>query len=177
MAIGAEARKQRAVGIETVEPPSLADAKSKAQPANGPAKDKIGAKGVPREHAFDLEHVDQRGRLWTGHFECHALNFMEVARVGLTRARLSGGVSPGSLDVVTLHMLEMLAHLAIAVDKAPPWAAKLDEVMDPGVVSAIYEEVADHANRFRGTAAEGPGEAPGEGSGDDDGASLAAQDG
>ena len=55
------------------------------------------------------------------------------------------------VDAATLNLLEMQAHLAVALDDAPPWASDLGELYDVGVVAAIYREVASHEARFWGT--------------------------
>jgi hypothetical protein len=166
--IGAEARKARQGAsegfIKTSAPggsaPALKEAVAAVQAPLGPENDSKG-KGVLKDHEFDLEYVDGRGYLWSGQFKCHALTYKERIDVGLIRSRMSGGVPPHLLDATTSNLLEMLAHLAVAVDAGPPWARDMEAIHDPAVVVAIYKEVLAHEERFHGA---GPG---GAGAGDD----------
>ena len=54
------------------------------------------------------------------------------------------------IDGATLNLLEMQAHLAVAIDDCPEWAADLGSLYDVGVVAAIYKEVASHEAGFWG---------------------------
>ena len=130
-------------GLNVVTPPSIAP--------SGPEKDHEGSGGVSADHEFDLDYTDQRGYHWTGHFKSHILNIKERAAVGLTRSRLTANTPAQVVDAATLNLLEMQAHLAVALDDAPEWAADLGELYDVGVVAAIYREVASHEARFWGT--------------------------
>lgn len=130
-----------------------------------------------KDHEFDLDFTDGRGRRWEGHFKCHAITYKERIDIGLIRSRMSGGVAPHLLDINTSNMLEALAHLAVALDEGPEWAKDLEQLHDPAVVIAIYREVLNHEERFHGTRSSEAGSeddgAPGAG----DGAGGPPQDG
>ena len=137
--------------------PTIAAAKG------GPEYDSQGVNGVPARHTFELDWTDQRGYRWTGPFTCDVLTIAQRPQVGLTRARLLNGVSPHLLDPETLDILEMRAHLAVALVKAPDWMKKLGDWRDINLLGAIYKEVASHERRFWGADDEGAGSGDGEG--------------
>lgn len=163
--IGAEGRRARtAVAADAVVPPPLAEARQAVVGQPGPENDHIGKDGVGERHSFTLEYTDSRGRVWRGAFRSHVLTIREKVQVGLLKARLAGNAPPEALDYVTASLLEIMAHLTIALDDAPPWASDLEKIRDPGVLQAIYEEVAGHEARFHGTGGIESGAAPDEGS-------------
>lgn len=129
-------------GLEVIEP---GDATAVTL---GPANDDTGANGLTAKHTFELNHTDSRGYVWKGRFCCHILNIRERAAVGLTRSRLTANTPAEVIDAATLNLLEMQAHLAVALDEAPDWASDLGELYDVGVVAAIYREVASHEAGF-----------------------------
>jgi hypothetical protein len=108
---------------------------------------------VGPEHSFNLDHTDDRGQRWTGAFRCHVLTIRERTQVGIVRSRLSLGTSPLLLDPSTIDLLEMQAHLAVALDTKPDWANDFGDLHDPSVLIAVYKEVASHEARFHGAAA------------------------
>ena len=138
--------------------PTVAAAKT------GPEYDGEGAGGVSARHTFELDWTDLRGYRWTGSFTCDVLTIAQRPQVGLTRARLLNGVSPHLLDPETLDILEMRAHLAVALVKAPDWMKKLGDFRDINLLGAIYKEVASHERRFWGATDDDSGEGAGEGS-------------
>lgn len=149
-AIGTRARKKRSQkkqpqrDVQVVEP---------IEPAakDGPEHDNQGIGGLSPHHEFDLDFTDRRGYRWTGRFKCHVLNIRERASVGLTRSRLTANTPASVIDPATLNILEMQAHLAVALDEAPEWADRLGDLYDVAVISEIYKEVASHeANFWRG---------------------------
>ena len=147
--IGAEGRKQRrAGGVQVPSVPDSRDAADKVQGLDGPSHDDKGKGGVPDVWTFDLDYTCSRGHKWQGAFTTHILSITERAQVGLTKARLAGGVSVNMLDPETSLILEMQAHLAIALRKWPTWADDLDTIRDVNVLGAIYQEVVDHEERF-----------------------------
>lgn len=129
-------------GLEVTEPGDATKALS------GHENDGTGANGLSADHSFTLEHLDSRGYVWRGRFRCHILNIRERAAVGLTRSRLTANTPAEVIDAATLNLLEMQAHLAVAIDEAPEWAADLGALYDVGVVAAIYREVASHEAGF-----------------------------
>lgn len=144
--LGSDARRKRMrtqKEIEVVEP-------NDPVVVHGHKKDHIGKNEVSADHIFDLDYTDTRGYKWTGKFKCHILNIKERAAVGLTRSRLTANTPAHVVDASTLNLLEMQAHLAVALDHAPEWASDLGSLYDVGVVAKIYGEVASHEARFWG---------------------------
>lgn len=147
--IGAALSKPtRPTDTEPVVPPSIEAAIAAVVAKPGPANDDTGAGGLPAQHEFELDYMDSRGRRWAGKFIAHVLTIRERAQVGLTRARLLGGVPVGSVDDMTYQLLEMQAWLAVALNDSPAWAKKLSEFHDVGVLGAIYKEVLGYEDRF-----------------------------
>lgn len=164
--IGAARRRQQRKdgppsGIAAVEIPPAPAAAAELAAKSGPPNDDRGVDGLPAEFEFDLNYTGLRGYVWTGHFKAHVLSITEQARVGLTKTRLAGGLNPVLLDMNTQNILEMQAHLAVALDDSPPWAKALHEVRDGGVLAAIYDHVARYEARFWG--AEPGGDRPADG--------------
>jgi len=146
---GIGARKRRST--TDVEPAEMPDVGAVLdQVISGPGHDDRGAGGLPDKNEFQLEFTDSRGHQWKGAFRHHVLSSKELTQVGLTRARLSGGIPPTSLDPLTNDLLEMRAHLAVALDEAPEWARDLGSIRGHGLLSAIYGEVASYEARFWG---------------------------
>ena len=144
--LGSAARRKRnesKTGLEVIEPETVVV-------VEGHKKDHIGKNEISAEHIFDLDYTDVRGYKWTGKFKTHILTIKERAAVGLTRSRLTANTPASVIDASTLNLLEMLAHLAVALDHAPEWASDLGSLYDVGVVGAIYGEVASHEARFWG---------------------------
>lgn len=156
--LGRVKQRESVTGTPVPEILSLPEAARIAQP--GPALDGQGADGVLPEHTFDLNFTDQRGRIWTGQFKCHVLTVRERIQVGLVRSRLSNGIPPSALDAFTSDLLEILAHLAVVIDDAPPWAkgGQLEKLHAAEVIQAIYGEVAAHEFRFHGSGSRPSGE-------------------
>jgi len=149
--VGSAARKrkktkpptQRAgTGLEVVEPLESGIV--------GQDHDHEGVGGIAAKHTFQLDYKDRRGYVWTGTFTCHVLTIKERSAVGLTRSRLTANTPSEVIDQVTLNILEMQAHLAVALDASPDWAKDIGALYDVGVVGAIYKEVASHEARFWG---------------------------
>lgn len=168
--IGAAARRKQQrdnpnpLGIEAAAPtpPTPAEAVEQVTAKRGPGNDGTGANGMPAEFEFDLNYTDARGYVWTGHFKAHVLTIRERARVGLTRAQLAGGINPAALDVTTQSILEMQAHLAVAINDAPGWAKDLQDFRDTGVLAAIYDIVARYEEDFWRPRPRGAGSGNGE---------------
>lgn len=156
--IGPDARKARKVIEDTDVPdiPSEAAAVKKLEALVGPANDhRGGIKGdVSEEHAFTLDVTDRRGYRWTGEFVNKVLTIGDQAKVGLVRAQLAGGISPVALDFDTSQILEMRAHLAVSLQKAPDWAKRLSDIREIKVLEAIYKEAVRHERRFWGDVSE-----------------------
>lgn len=149
--IGKATRERAQTGIPVAPVPALAEAAAAARAStSGPMNDRKGADGEGPERSFTLDYVDARGRQWSGDFKVRVLTIRDTVQLGLTKARLAGGVPLSHVDADTAQMLEVLAHLSVAIVASPPWAKDLFELHDAGVVGAIYEEVAKYEARFRG---------------------------
>jgi hypothetical protein len=147
MTIGPKKRAdgQRAPRV-SLDIPDIPTAATVVSNLHAPEKDVVGP-----EHTFAVDHTDDRGTRWSGTFRCHVLTIRERTQVGIVRSRLSLGTSPLLLDPTTIDLLEMQAHLAVALDAKPDWADDFGNLHDPGVLIAVYKEVASHEARFHGT--------------------------
>lgn len=150
--IGRKTREERAgTGVDVPAVPPLAEAVSAARAStNGPMQDRTGADGEGPERDFTLNYVDKRGRAWVGDFKVRVLTIKDTVQLGLTKARLAGGIPLTHLDPDTAYTLEVLAHLSVCIVASPPWAKDLFALHDAGVIGAIYEEVATYEARFHG---------------------------
>lgn len=106
------------------------------------------------EYTFDFKYKDARGHTWTGEFTSKILNQQERAAASIMQARLAGTVPFESLNPLARELALIRAHLAYSLvnlkETGPKWAAKLDDILDPGVLQALYEEVASHEHFFLG---------------------------
>jgi hypothetical protein len=102
------------------------------------------------EYTFTLRHRDARNRLWEGTFTSKILTVGERQLVGVMRSRYQGGAILESLDASTADLNLKLAHLSYSLVHYPKWAEKMRELKDPGVIDAIYQEVASHEAFFLG---------------------------
>lgn len=150
--IGAEGRRGGASGVEVVRPGDPAKAKALATGLDGAEYDRSGTGGLSPDFGFDLEHQDSRGRVWRGHFKARVMTTRDRISIGLTKSRLSGGVSPELLDRATSELLEVMATLTVLVTEAPPWFKGSMDLHATSVLTAIYEEVAKYEARFHGPA-------------------------
>lgn len=155
-------REKRATSPTGLDPvatvPRAAEADAAARP--GPQADAEGVDGVTAAHAFTLDHVDARGHRWQGSFRCHVLTIRDRLRVGIVRARLLGGQPPESVDASTVGLAEQVAHLTVALDDAPDWFKTIEDVREPGLLDAVYREVAAHEERFHRAGTRGAGGTP-----------------
>lgn len=175
----AEIKKRRVIAssIEVPQVPKATKAAEVALAQSGPALDGRGANGVHKDYTFELDFMDQRKRRWMGRFRCHALTYREKMQMGLLIANLANGLPVAVLPPATQMLIEMLGHLLVAIDEAPPWASKLDELHDEQVVAAIYKEVLGHERRFHGDTDEEAGSGSGEDTGGDGGVADVSEDG
>ncbi len=145
-------RKNRATVIDSPEIPSTAELRSTTRLLkSGPDFDKEGKDGLPNKHSFEVRYEDkQRGLVWEGSFKAHVLTVNNQIQLAIVKSRLLNGVSPLSVDLDTGMLVDMIAHLTVALDDAPPWAKELTAIYDPQVLAAIYKEVIEYEGRFRG---------------------------
>lgn len=144
---------QRGPGADPVRPPALDSAKAAATALDGFENDKKGATGLGPSGTFTLDFIDSRKRRWGGQFRFHVPTIHDRISIGLTKARMSGGLPASALDAATDELLEVAAYLSVVLDDSPIWAkpANLLSITDPQVLGAIYNEVAGYERRFRGT--------------------------
>jgi len=149
---------------EAAKPPTLAEARAKVIELVGPENDDTGAKSLPKNYTFEVDYHDQRrNRRWSGSFRAHVLSLGDQLQFGRLLAQLRGNVPEVALDFTTASITEMAAYITTALDEAPVWARgnKLLDMMDAGVLAAVYKEVRDYEARFWG--ADGEGEDQGDG--------------
>lgn len=111
-----------------------------------------------RAYTFDFSYTDARGKLYAGKFTNQILTIKQRRQVKVTKAQMSGGVSVSALDADQWEMNEMIAHMAISLDRKsmPEWALDLEELTDDRIVYQLYAEVASHEATFRGGGAADP---------------------
>ena len=105
-------------------------------------------------HIFNIDfYSEQEEKTYTGEFVCKKLAVRDMARLSAERTRLNGGLyhdpdRPGcGIDEDTNMFNHMLAHLTVAIVRAPEWW-DLDSISDMAVVSRVFEEVATFENSF-----------------------------
>lgn len=174
MAIGAEKRKTPETEVPSVD---VELAKRAAAALAGPKHDAQGAGGLLPNHEFELDYTDTRGYRWHGTFKAHVLTPRERIQVGLIRAKLANHTPPDALDLQTAELLEIAAHLAVAIDDGPDWGRDVLNLHTAGVGYAIYEEVASYEARFHGTAGGSAGKGADADGGGTSAPSVAPEDG
>ncbi len=100
--------------------------------------------------SFRVDYVDARGEPWEGAFVTKILNVGERQQVGVLRSRFQGGAALESLDAYTADINSKVAHMMLSLVDKPKWAKDLRKLLDPGVLDAIYREVASHEAFFLG---------------------------
>ena len=168
--IGAEARKA-APEVD------LGKARKAVRGLTGELHDKVGKRGLEPSFTVEIEHVDDRGYIWRATVKAHVLTARERVQKGLIRARMANGVAPHLLDIETGNILEVAAHLSMAIDHGPAWLNDPLELYDFSPAIAVYDEVAMYEARFRGAIDEGPGSLPDADGMGSDGEAGADQDG
>jgi hypothetical protein len=110
----------------------------------------------PPRKTIHMEYTDQESKLlYAGDFTVKRLTLGDMRRVAIKRAELSGGVKADALDMNTQAMNTMLAHLEVAIEKAPEWWKPSDfYTADP--IADLYEKVIDFEDSFRRPKEAGP---------------------
>lgn len=100
-----------------------------------------------REKVFTITHVDAHGKTFTGAFRWVRPTLRDHLRIAAEQHRLSEGLE---LDVEYRGLAAMLAHLKVVLREVPKgWS--WDEVEDPALLAAIFDEVRRLEERwFRG---------------------------
>lgn len=127
-----------------------AEVEKVVEPEKKRIEDRMSDPRNAEQYTFTLKHRDARNKLWEGTFTTKILSIGERQLVGVMRSRYQGGQALESLDASTADINMKLAHLSYSLVHAPKWAEKLREIKDPGVLDAIYQEVASHEAFFLG---------------------------
>lgn len=127
-----------------------AEVENAVEPAKKAIEDRLNDPRNAEQFTFTLQHRDARNKLWEGTFTTKILTVGERQLVGVMRSRYQGGAPLESLDASTADINMKLAHLSYSLVNFPKWAEKLRELKDPGVIDAIYREVASHEAFFLG---------------------------
>ena len=103
-------------------------------------------------YEFDLDYTDARGKKWEGRFITKILDQTTRGLASVLQARLAGSSPYDSLNPLAREMTIVRSHIAYSLTKRPKWAEgeKLDNILDPGVLQAIFTEVASHESFFLG---------------------------
>jgi len=103
-----------------------------------------------KKYTFTLKWKDGSGKLWEGKFTNKILSIRDRQLVGVTRAKLQGGMPIESIDQLTEETNLIVAHLMFSLEEAPEWAKDLTALDDIQLLQAIYAEVASHEAYFFG---------------------------
>lgn len=126
------------------------EAQSEASKPEAKPKPKIDPRKLKKVYTFDLVYVDGHSVRHEGVFESHILSMQDRSQVGVIEARLGGGQPWEALPPATRADNAMLAHLIVALKVRPAWAQDLQAILDPGLIWALYAEVASHEATFLG---------------------------
>jgi hypothetical protein len=105
------------------------------------------------EYTFDIDIVDGAGKHLKGTFTNKILSIEERMNVGLSVARMTGGIPYISLDEESAGLIETVAQLNACLKKPwPPWFVLYgdDALKSTRALYAIFAEVAAHEATFRG---------------------------
>ena len=105
--------------------------------------------------SFSIDYLSEEDdRRYMGTFTCKKLTIRDLSRLGLRKAELCGGHSYNpdtgkGVDPGTAFLNEMIAHCEIALVSKPEWFDP-ENLTDIGLLSEVYQEVADFEANFRG---------------------------
>ena len=102
------------------------------------------------EYTFNLDFKDGHGKAWQGKFVNRILSIRDRQLVGITRARLAGGLPFESFDSLTAEINLMVAHMTQSLKERPKWAENLLALTNYEILQAIYMEVDSHESHFHG---------------------------
>lgn len=101
-------------------------------------------------------HIEIRskvdGQMYAGDFTFKRLTLGDIARQGVTQARLNGGLP---VDDTTEHLNRMFATLIVGVVKAPEWWHP-EDFFDGLLAKAVYEKFLEYQASFRPAVPEPP---------------------
>ena len=139
--------------------PSMADAKAKAhQDISGDAiPQSITDDPRMREtYAFEIKWTDARGGVWSGQFLNKILSIRERKLFANLLTRQTGNAPLGSIPESSFTLVYTTCWLDISLQKRPEWFTNIDNLLDEGLVEAVFEEVAAHERSFHGHSRSGP---------------------
>jgi len=96
---------------------------------------------------------------YQGSFTVQKLSVRDLAALGVRKAQLNGGMyfdsrNPGrGVDENTDDFNNMMAHMELAIKKAPSWW-NMDTLSDISVLGTVWKEVLDFENSFLRRAAD-----------------------
>jgi len=126
---------------------STDDLKEEVQQDTEPKKEDPKQK---EKYGFDFKWKDGRGKLWEGHFVNKILSIAEQQSVGITRAKLAGGMPTSTIDPLTAEINLIISHLTFSLEDKPDWAKDLRKLNNIELLQNLYQEVADHEAMFFG---------------------------
>lgn len=139
---------------ERLEPTHLSEVKAQVDEADKKLNAKEEEANVgpnPRdaeEYPFSIHYVDARKKVWKGDFVNKILTIRERRLTGPLQAKLLLGEDLASLPKSAVELAAIQAHLTYSLKEAPAWLDDVDNLNDPQILYAIYEEVASHEAYF-----------------------------
>lgn len=115
-----------------------------------PNKKRVDDPRANKEFTFQFKWKDTAGKVWKGEFTNKILTIRDRQHVGITRAKLAGGLDYRSIDPLTEEINLITAHLMYSLTKTPEWAKDLMALEDVSLLQALYTEVASHEAYFFG---------------------------
>jgi hypothetical protein len=123
-------------------------------PAAHPQLNGLQAAPIPRTQTFFIDYRSTMdGSQFQGQFTTKKLTVRDVSSIGVRKVQLNGGYyydenRPGlGIDPQTDFLNSMIAHLEIALIQSP-LNFKVDEIIDTGLLAAIYTKVMEFENSF-----------------------------
>lgn len=109
---------------------------------------------VPNTKTFSVLIEGEDGQIYQGDFTCRRLSLADIVQMNKLRVQHTGGFyydpdAPGTgIDESSQSLASMIAHLQVAIIKAPEWW-NLNELGDMEVISKVFQEVAAFHVTFR----------------------------
>lgn len=105
---------------------------------------------MARDYTFQLDWTAPRGKRYVGEFINRVPNLGERRAIKVLKAQLLGHTPVAALDADAWHHAELVAHMTTTLIKRPEAFQDLYEIMDEGVLEALWEEVRSHEDIFLG---------------------------
>lgn len=114
---------------------------------------------IQRTHTFPIDYTsNEDGERYSGSFTVKKLSIMDLSRMRMRTAQLSGGMhcvtddngnaTGQGIDSNTEFFNSMLSQLEVSIVIAPPWW-KFDDMSDVELVRQVYKEVEKFEQTFR----------------------------